>query len=123
MKTNINMPHSAIYMIHTAPMVEGTACVLVHFDRYGVPRSMMSGTFGESVFMECPDETWHCSDFHCHMVASHEPDYKSIPRRRIKKIIKHWKRNADICNNAQDANDYTPLMAWYGGFVLSPQNK
>lgn len=123
MKLNINMPASAIYMAHTAPSVEGSACVLVHFDRYGVPRSMMSGTFGESTFSDIPDETWISGDFTCHMVASHEPDHNKISRRTIKRIIKHWQRNADICNNAHNAGDLSVVVSWYGGFVPSPQNK
>lgn len=122
MKLTSNMPKNAIYMVHTAPSVKVAGCVLVHFDRYGVPRGLVSGT-GDSKFWFYPDEIWVNQDLHCHMVASHEPDFRNISRGRIKRIIKHWNRNADICNNAEKAGDYTPVLSWYGGFTPSPQNK
>lgn len=120
-KANINLPRNAIYMIHSCPKVEIASCVLVHVDRYGVPRSMMSGNKKE--FFHYPDETWLETGMACHMVASHETDFRKISPKRIKQILKHWKRNADIFNNADAAKDTTTCIAWYGGFVYSPQNK
>lgn len=121
MKANINLPKNAIYMIHAAPNSDTAGCVLVHFDRYGVPRALMSGF--KMGFLVYPSEAWIDNVHHCHMVASHEPDVTKITKRRIKQIVKHWKRNADICNNAEKQSDLMPVMSWYGGFVLSPQNK
>lgn len=122
MKATINLPKNAIYMIHSAPSVKSVGCALVHIDKDGVPRTLMSG-LGDRKFFYYPDTNWINGAHACHLVASHETDFQKISRRRINKIIKHWKRNADICNNAESAGDYNSLMAWYGGFVPSPKNK
>lgn len=105
---NENSPRNAVYLVHTA---QGSSIILIYIDENGNHRAYIDEA-RERFFDVCVKDTFGSGFYHAHIVESfYRGSYKDIPKRDIKKWVKHAKK----CRKVVGDNHFN-ILAWLGGF-------
>lgn len=108
MKLTKDAPRNAVYALHTSTLA---SIMLVYVDSHGAHRAYIEDS--RETFYDVEVSTvLSTGNYHAHLLESHYVgSYRNIPRRKIKKWVKHVKK----CREAIGDNNLNNL-AWLGGF-------